>query len=231
MAAAPVQVFSYRAVDREAVTKTGAIEASSLSEAVRAVEAMDLELLGIEATSEAGDGVDGNRPPRSEPLTPMPPAAPRPMPPNVTGAAGGVVFIMVGGLFTFVASIFIVVGLVIVASGDLGGWFMVLFPMLHFTIGVGLLVYAFRSRHMRRHLAVNGVPAVATVEEVELDRSVKVNGRSPHKMEYEFEVLGTTYRGKRSTMNRAVTAHIPDDAIWVVYDPEDPSDNMEWPPL
>lgn len=72
---------------------------------------------------------------------------------------------------------------------------------------------------------------MARIDEAGVDRSTKVNGRSPYKIGFDFEVNGQSYAGKRSTMNKRITRHHVGDRIWVLYDPDDPKRNVEWPPL
>lgn len=225
--------YVYQAIDRKEVGRSGTVEAASLAEAATAVAALDLEVVRIEAADVAIDGGSGlARRPRAEPPGPMPAAPPRPLPPGVTGAPGGGFLLIFGSIFAGVASIFIVVGLIIAfTTGDNGGLIMAGVPLIHFTIGVGAISYSLHHRQRRRDLAVNGVATVATVAEVGHEPMVKVNGKNPFTLEYTFEANGQSYGGKRRSMNRAMTAHVPDDSIWVVYDREDPSRNMEWPPL
>ena len=225
--------YTYHAVDREGVATSGTVDAPSIVAAADVVEGRDLDVVRIEAADIATDlDLPAGRRPRSEPPGPMPAAPPRPLPPGVTGAAGGNFFLLFGAIFAGVAAILIVVGLSItIATGDRGGLIMAGVPLLHFSIGVASIWYALHHRQRRRDLAVNGVAAVAEVSHVGHEPMMKINGKNPFKLEYHFDVNGQTYTGKRRSMNRAMTAHIPDDTIWVVYDPDDPERNMEWPPL
>ena len=156
---------------------------------------------------------------------------PRPIPSGTTGVAGGFVFLMVGGIFTAVASVMILAGIAAALAGESAGLFFILFPMIHLTVGVSLLVYALRGRKLRREVVRSGEVALGRVDEVGIQHNVRINGRSPFRMTYSFDVAGTTYGGKHTTMNEALTSHRPHDRIWVLYDPADPSRNVEWPPL
>lgn len=209
------------------------VDAATMPDAAAEVDALDLDVVRIEAADVAGD-LDARaiRRPRSEPPGPMPEPPPRPMPPGVTGAPGGGFLLVFGSIFAGVALVFVVTGLAItVTTGDSGGLVMAGVPLVHLGIGVAAIWYGLHSRHRRRDLAVRGVATVADVAQVGRDPMVKINGQNPFKLEYHFKIDGETYTGKRRSMNRAMTAHIPDDSIWVVYDPDDPSRNMEWPPL
>lgn len=166
-----------------------------------------------------------------EPDSARPPPAPRDIPRGTTGMAGGFVLLLVGGIFTAVASVMILSGLGLLIAGQSAGWFMTLFPMIHLTVGVGLLTYALRGKAKRRAVIANGHVAMARIGETGVDRSTKINGRSPYRIGYDFEVSGFRYSGKRSTMNERITRHRVGDRIWVLYDPDDPDRNVEWPPL
>lgn len=166
-----------------------------------------------------------------EPSDERPGPAPRPIPSGTNGTAGGLVMMLVGSIFAAVATIMIFVGLGTFLAGNGEGLFMIFFPMIHLTIGVGLLIVPLRGRSKRRELVRDGSVAVATIASTGYNRSVKINGRNPYQITFDFEVDGRKFSGKRSTMNKAVTRHSTNDRIWVIYEPEDPSHNMEWPPL
>lgn len=235
--------YRYRAKDPDGTWFTSTIEADSAYDATVAVREMGVELDALERVASPEPNPTpashGSVPMvheleprhRLEPVDDRPPPAPREVPPGTSGVAGGFVFIAVGGIFTAVASIFIIVGLGVVLSGDSGGWFFVGFPMIHLTVGLGLLGYALRGRAERRRIVHEGHVALGRIERTGRNRRVKINGRNPYKMDYEFEVNGATYRGSHSTMDEAIKAHRLHDRIWVLYDPDDPSKNVEWPPF
>ena len=247
--------YRYRAREADGTWFTSTIEAESAYEATVAVREMGVELDALERVASPEPEASSSRSPsaaspsaaspvaeapaapdigsdhRLEPVDDRPPPAPRPVPSGTSGVAGGIVFMMVGGLFTAIASIFIVIGLGVVLSGDNGGWFFAAFPMIHLSVGLGLLTYALRGRSERRRIVAEGHVALGRIESTGRNRRVKINGRNPYKMDYEFEVDGRTFRGSHSTMDEAIKAHRLHDRIWVLYDPADPSKNVEWPPF
>lgn len=228
--------YRYRALDPDGVKYASTIDADSLPEAIEAIRAKELVLEAIEPAddplpSPPGQTSDPSSAPRLEPAAPRPPSAPRDVPPKSLNSAGGLVFLFVGGLFTLVAAIFIIVGLGMVISGENSGWFFVLFPMIHLVIGLGLLRHAIKTRTRRRDVIANGLETLGRIETVGYNRKVSINGRNPFKITYSYDVDGTGHTGKRSTMNTAITEHELHDRIWVLYDPQDPSSSVEWPPL
>lgn len=240
--------FRYRAQDPDGIWFTSTIEADSAYDATVAIRESGVELDALERVASPEPTVDrGPAPPppdlarpdsapsesshRLEPVHDRPPPAPREVPPGTSGVAGGVVFLAVGGIFVAIASLFIVIGIGLILSGERSGWFFAGFPMIHFTIGSVLLFVALRGRSERRRVVRDGEIALGRIHRTGRNHRVRINGRNPYKMEYEFEVDGTTFRGDHSSMNEAMTAHRLHDRIWVLYDPEDPSKNVEWPPL
>ena len=235
--------YRYRAKDTDGTWFTSTIEADSAYEATVAVRDMGVELDALERVASAEPTID--RPPtppppdlervapahRLEPVDDRPPPAPRAVPPGTSGVAGGMVFLLVGGLFTAIATLFIIIGAGLVLSGDSDGWFMMAVPSIHLTVGVGLLIYALRGRSERRRIVHEGHVALGRIIETGRNRRVKINGRNPYKMDYEFDVDGHSFRGSHSTMDEAIKAHRLHDRIWVLYDPADPTKNVEWPPF
>lgn len=229
--------YRYRALDPDGVKYASTIEADSIDDALAAIRAKELQVEAIEPATdpiETGAWTGASAPAlsaRLEPAAARPPSAPRVVPPKSLNAAGGFVLLWVGGLFTLVASVFIITGLGVVLSGNSQGWAFTLFPLIHLTVGLGLLRYALKTRNRRRSVIESGLETVATIESIGLNRKVSVNGRNPYKMTYRFEVDGVSYTGKRSTMSHAITEHNLHDRIWVLYDPQDPSRSVEWPPV
>lgn len=219
------------------------IDAPTMEDVISGARAAGLEPIRVGPVRDASPEVESEPTTRTptfeidedtthyEPSDERPGKAPRQIPPGTNGTAGGLVLMLIGGVFTGVASIMILVGLGTLLAGNSEGLFMVLFPMIHLAIGLGLLIVPLRGRAKRRELVQQGSIAVATIVDTGYNRKVKINGRNPYKIAFDFEVDGRSYSGKRSTMNKAVTRHSTNDRIWVIYNPEDPSNNMEWPPL
>lgn len=235
--------YRYRAKEADGTSFTSTIEADSAYDATVAVRELGVELDALERVATPEPAVDrAHAPPtpaavpreptyRLEPVDDRPPPAPREIPPGTSGVAGGFILLFIGGFFTAMASLFIVIGLGVLLSGNSDGWFMIGIPSIHLTVGLGLLLYALRGRHERRRIVHEGLVALGRIKATGHNRRVRINGRNPYKMDYEFEVNGQVYSGSHSTMDEAIKAHRLHDRIWVIYDPADPSKNVEWPPL
>ncbi|MEM7095856.1 MAG: hypothetical protein AAF567_22830 [Actinomycetota bacterium] len=232
--------YRYRAEDADGVSFTSTIEADSAYEATVAIRELGVELESLERVPgpESPPRPELLEPPladepsfRLEPVDDRPPPAPREIPPGVSGTPGGMILILVGGIFVAISSIMIVVGLFTVAAGNREGWFIAGIPSIHFLVGSLLLFFAIRGRSERRRIVQDGAVALGHVENIGFNRSVRVNGRNPFKMSYRFEVAGVEYEGSHSSMDEALKRHRRHDRIWVLYDVDDPSKSVEWPPF
>ena len=123
------------------------------------------------------------------------------------------------------------VGLVALANGASEGLFFLLFPLIHLTVGIAMLVYGLGRRAKRRHIYREGDVTMGTIEGVGYNRSIRVNRRNPYELVWSFEVAGHRYHDKHSTFDEQVMQLVPGDRIWVLYDPSDPEESVEWPPL
>ncbi len=215
--------FRYKALDQSGREYSKTIEADSLHDAANQLRSAEVNLIGLE-TSDTG-------PRRYEPAGLRPAPAPRDVEVRLRDQTGGTVLLMVGGIFASIASIFIVVGLGMLLAGESEGLFFALFPMIHFAVGAGLLVFMFRSRAKRRRIYRDGEVAMATIEGVGYNRKVRVNGSNPYELVWTFDLDGHRYHDKRSTFNEQAMTFVPGDRMWVLYDPADPEESVEWPQL
>lgn len=198
------------------------IEADSMEEAVAYTKTHGLSVDAIEAVEGPG---------QFEPATPLPPSAPRAMPPGVFGPSEGPFALIFGAMFTMIPVLFVVVGLsILIIGGQIFGLFFALFPMIHLTIGVSVLKHVITSRRKRNHLYVNGIAATGTIDRAH-KRNIRVNRRRVYEIEWTFYVHDKPFHGKRSAFDREILKFQEGDLIWVLYDPSDPAKSVEWPPL
>lgn len=215
--------FHYRAVDQSGRQVDGTLTAASLHDATEQLRAREIEATAIEAIDSA--------PRRFEPQGARPAAPPRDVEVKLRSQPGGWVLVLVGGIFTLVASLFMIVGLVLLVTGESEGLWFTLFPLIHLSVGVGLLWFGLGSWAKRRRIYRDGEVAMGTIEGVGYNRSVRVNGRSPYEIVWTFEVEGHRYHDKHSTFDDQAMELVPGDRIWVLFDPADPEQSAEWPPL
>ncbi len=220
-----MHTFGYQTVDAQGHARQFTIRAESLQHAAEQLRAQEVNVVSLWA--DDAPTVSTHYEPRDQ----RPPPAPRELPAGVTGAAGAKVLAWVGGIFTAIASIIIVIGLGLLVAGESAGFYVVLIPMIHLIIGVGLLVFVVRRRRYRHRLYQHGVDAMAVVQGVGFNRRVRINGTHPYELAWSFDIDGHTFHDTRSTMNDAILTLGVGDRIWVLYDPEDPEESVEWPPL
>lgn len=215
--------FRYRAVDPDGVRVEGTVEADSLQEATERLRADEVEVIAIEAVDSF--------PRHYEPSGPRPPSRPRVVDVKLSEQPGGWVLVIIGGVFSAVAAILIVVGVVLLAAGEAMGLFFTLFPLVHLTVGLAMLWFGFRGRARRRRIYRDGEVAMGTIEGVGYNRSVSVNGENPFELVWAFEVDEHRYHDKRLTFDERAMSFVPGDRIWVLYDRDDPEQSVEWPRL
>jgi hypothetical protein len=131
----------------------------------------------------------------------------------VVGTALGVAFLPVGIMTGMV--VFLILGTV--------------FLLVFGGIGYGVLLSGVRSSRIKLKALTDGLTASGTVDEIFLDSSIKVNNRSPWKVNYSFTVNGQRYTSGQHMWHAddSLEAGFP---IYVVYLPEDPGQNSIYPP-
>lgn len=200
------------------------ITADSLHDASESLRASEVNVLSIEAVSES--------PRRYEPDGQRPGPVPRDgVELSVRHMPGGWVLAGIGIVFTAAALILVLTGLGLVIGGNAGGLFLMLFPLIHLLIGVGTLWYVFGRRRRRLRIYRMGEVAMATIDGVGQNRSIKVNGRNPYEMTWSFDVDGHRFHDKKSSFDERLLDFAPGDRLWVLYDPADPEESVEWPPF
>lgn len=217
-----MQQYRYRALDRNGDEVLGSIEAESLHDASEKLRAAEIVVTAIEDTS-------GER--RYEPEGAHPGPSPRDVQVGIGDTSGGWVFVLTGGLFAGIALLFIVIGLGLTVGGTDEGLYFVFFPLIHLAIGLLLLRYVFSRRKRRQSLYRDGEVAMATVDGVGFNRSVRVNGRNPREMTWSFALDDQRFHDKRSSFDDRLATFAPGDRLWVLYDPDDPEESVEWPPF
>jgi hypothetical protein len=103
--------------------------------------------------------------------------------------------------------------------------FSFLFPI----IGAAMLGWAIRSNRREIRAFREGVPTKGLVIKRGEDTTTEINGKHPFEVHWEFQVDGTTYKGKLSNMNRAILQQaLPEEEVLVLYDPKNPAVNTVW---
>ena len=111
------------------------------------------------------------------------------------------------------------------ASFGYGALFVLVFP------AVGLLLAGLAIRSNRREIRayVSGEPAKGKVVFYGADTSVRINGRNPFKVAWEFRVAERIYTGSLSSMTMLALEDLgKEQEVVVLFDPADPGVNTVW---
>lgn len=102
--------------------------------------------------------------------------------------------------------------------------------LLILPVGGGAFAFgAWRSNRREIRAFVHGTAVVGQITYQGPDMTVKVNGRHPFKLEWEFQVGGTRYTGSFSTMSRGELGEVANATeLAVLYDPSKPAVNTLW---
>lgn len=116
---------------------------------------------------------------------------------------------------------------------DTSGWIEHSLSLGLFAAGVALFSRGLWGRAKRRRLYRTGTSVVATIVQGTVVDNIQEDGssRQSFRIDWEFEVDGQRVRGRRASKDERIADFQTGDSIWVLYDPEDPDTNVEWPPL
>lgn len=77
-----------------------------------------------------------------------------------------------------------------------------------------------------------GDSTIGEIENIAVDYSKKINGRSPFTVTFLFTANGQKYRGSVGNIFDNIDIQKqPGDKVWVVYMPQNPELSSIWPPL
>ncbi len=165
----------------------------------------------------------------------VPPPAPRALP---KGYARNLMFSgnplgLVGGIFFAVG---LLLGVIFPTIGIATGlWLMLLiggFLALIFTTLGGTMLYVVYQAGMNKVRPYkDGVAVLGEVGNVYKNPLVNVNGRNPYTVEYLFRADGRPFEGQMDTWSSAVIDLEKGQPLHVLYLPEDPLQNVIYPPL
>jgi hypothetical protein len=104
-------------------------------------------------------------------------------------------------------------------------FFLLIIPL----VGIVLVAAASTSRRRRIRAFTIGRAIVARVTKRGLDYAVRINGRHPTMVCWEFSLEGRAFKGKISSMKPELVEPLGQgDDILVLYDPDNPRINTCW---
>jgi hypothetical protein len=95
--------------------------------------------------------------------------------------------------------------------------------------GIRLVLGAWQRAEAHLRLFREGRAAQGTLEAVELDRSVRIRGRSPWRLQYRYEVDGGTHRATQRVWDRTFGERRPGEPVHVLYLAEAPDHAALYP--
>ena len=178
--------------------------------------------------SKLGDGL--------APSGPVPPAAPRAVPEDLLMQSKGTEIKWLA-LGCAAISFFILIGLFAIASGSVGtGFVIVAFSLLILRL-IWPAVRAIRTGNQQRmQIYRSGLITTATVTS---NRTIMQDSRGTkrnpimidvlNEVTWAFDVGGAEFSGSTNVASERVESLRPGDPIWVLTEPNDFTQSMEWP--
>ena len=219
--------FRYEATDPRGTEVTATMFGVDPDWVITELNARGYEVHRVEEVEE--EPATSERRVPSSPRHSSPPPAPRDVPRvGFSLANPGTFAIGFGALFGGI-------GLLVAAGNFISAGpftFGALFGGVFGLIGGSAFVAGVRNRSRRRWVLEHGAVAEAVITGTGLDATMRVNGRNPYKMAYDFRTAaGAEVEGFVRTFDEEITGYMPGEPIWVVYNPDRPRQNAVWPPL
>jgi hypothetical protein len=143
-------------------------------------------------------------------------------PMNTIGLIFAIIGVSIGCLFPVIG---LVSGLLLFAC--IGGGMGLLFG----GIGGAMLYSGVKTARGKLRPYEFGIAAPGEITDIYHDTTVEVNGRNPWAVQYIFEANGEAYEGKTVTWKYAPKLQKVGNYVWVLYMPDDPEQNVLYPPL
>lgn len=163
---------------------------------------------------------------------PTPPLPPRPISNQyvwrlfLTDGLGiaALAFCVIGAIFSFVGFLLTVA----IITAFIGIPFLLLGLVF---LGIGAVLFWSRYQQAQKIVSVlkEGDSTLGQIRDVQQNFSVRVNGRYPWNIGYEFQVNGQTYAGKVSTLNQPGQQLQQGKAVRVLYLPSEPKWSSIYP--
>jgi membrane protein implicated in regulation of membrane protease activity len=163
-------------------------------------------------------------------------SAPPPPPRNVPSRA--VWHILSGDAWAVSALIFALLGFIFTAVGvPMTVSMVAAFVGLPFTAlgllflggGLAILVWRYRVSDRTVELLRAGEATLGEIVSVVQNYSVRVNGRYPWTVEYDYEVDGDLYSGKVTTLSQPDLSQQPGSPVYVLFTRDDPAQSTIYP--
>lgn len=135
-------------------------------------------------------------------------------------AAG--IFALIGVIFTLIGIplMLVVVGFVFMPLG-----------LLFLGAGLPILIWRYNKAQQTLNVLRLGEPVMGSIVDIHENVAVEVNGRHPWTITYGFAVDGEEYEGQTTTLRPVGFTHHVAQPMYVLYLPDDPTQNTVYPPV
>jgi hypothetical protein len=165
-------------------------------------------------------------------ILPTPPLAPRPISDGYAWKLltrdGGAIAALVFGILGFVFSLVGTALTVVIITAFVGIPFLIL--GIIFLIAAGGMIF-WRYQNARKVVTVlrDGQAARGQVVSLGQNYNVRINGRTPWVIQYQFQAGGQEQEGQVSILNQPGDQYQAGKAVWVLYLPDAPKWNSIYP--
>jgi hypothetical protein len=168
-----------------------------------------------------------------------PPPAPRTLPSAYRKSVlvGRNVFSILGIVFSSIGALMLVVAVVVGATAGhsrgapIAALVNGILTLVWAGIGVPMLLVGLGRGKRKLAALVDGAAVEGEITGVTVNRSVRINGRSPWVIAYGFPAASGPATGRAESFEPHEGEREAGDKVWVVYLPSDPSVSTIWPPV
>jgi ABC-type antimicrobial peptide transport system permease subunit len=173
-----------------------------------------------------------NAPSGSREALPTPPPAPRPIPNRyawkLLSRDGGAIAAFVFGILGFIFSL-VGAGLTIAIITAFLGIPFLLLGIAFLIAGVWVLLLRYQNAQKVVKVLQDGLASDGKIVSLEQNYRVRINGRYPWMIRYQFQVEGQDYEGRVSVLNQPGEHYQVGKAAWILYLPDAPKWNSLYP--
>jgi len=134
-------------------------------------------------------------------------------------------------IFSLLGLVFVVVGVPLTVSlvAALVGLPFLGLGLVFLAGGIAILVWRYQTAQETVEVLREGEAVVGEIVSVIQNYQVRVNGRYPWTVKYDYEVDGRLYGGKVTTLSRPDLSQEPGTPAYVLFMPDDPGQSTIYP--
>jgi hypothetical protein len=134
-------------------------------------------------------------------------------------------------VFAFIGALFAMIGVILTISilAALVGLPFVGIGAFFLLVGVPVLVWRYQEAHGTMEVLQFGYPVKGQITSVHQNFNIRVNGRYPWSIVYQFELMGDAYEGKVTTLSQPDLSQQPGKPVYVLCLQGNPERNTIYP--